>query len=1186
MAEKQGSVMKIMDGNEAAAYVAYRVTEVSAIYPITPSTTMGELADQWSTQGVKNIWGTVPQVLEMQSEGGAAGVLHGALQTGALATTFTASQGLLLMIPNMFKIAGELNSVVIHVAARALACQGLSIFGDHSDVMSVRETGFALLASGSVQEAHDFALIAHAATLKARVPFVHFFDGFRVSHEFNKINCLSDEQIRAMIDEELVLAHRSRALSPEHPVIRGTAQNPDIYFQAREAVNPYYAKVPGIVEEYLERFEKISGRRYHIMEYYGASDAERIVVMIGSGSYAVKQAVDKLQAAGEKIGLVTIHLYRPFDVDFFIHLLPKTVKKIAILDRVKEPGSLGEPLYQDVVTALNEAHSAGKLTFGMPQIIGGRYGLSSKEFTPAMAKGIFDHLNEIHPKAHFTVGINDDVSDTSISYDPRFTVRRFEEKNFVFYGLGSDGTVGANKNTIKIIGNGTSLFVQGYFVYDSRKAGAKTTSHLRFSKEPICAPYLIDEADFVGCHQFGFVESEQMLANLKKGGIVLLNSPYGKNEVWDHLPRVFEERLLAKNAKFYVIDAYKVARATGMGARINTIMQTCFFAISGILPRDEAIDKIKESIVKTYKRKGEEVIQRNFAAVDQTLANLFEVTLPTAVSAKAHELAPIVSAKAPEFVQKLTATIMAEKGESLPVSALPVDGTYPTATTKWEKRNIAQQVAEWDPELCLQCGQCTMICPHGVLRAKHLTAEEAAKAPVSFKTVPCKAKEFAGDVFHLQVYVEDCTGCGLCHKFCPAIKKDETGKKAIMITDKAPRLETERANIAFFESLPYADKATLTGALPRNMQYLMPYFEFSSACAGCGETSYIKLVSQLFGDRMVVANATGCSSIYGGNLPTTPWTCDSEGYGPAWSNSLFEDNAEFGCGYRLSEDKQRELALEMLDGLARELNSTLVDELRVNVNADDPAAYRAQRKRIAELRKELATLNDPRAKHLSLLAEHLVKRSVWIIGGDGWAYDIGYGGLDHVLASDRNVNVLVLDTEVYSNTGGQASKSTPRAAVAKFATSGKSTARKDLGIIAMTYAGVYVAQISIAANPIQAIKAMQEAERFNGPSLVIAYSHCVAHGYNLSSGIEQQRLAVSCGFWPLYRRNPDLAREGKNPFILDSKTSTVAVKDYIYNEPRFKSLLAQQPERAAELLKELEGDVKRRLNYLTKLAEI
>jgi pyruvate:ferredoxin (flavodoxin) oxidoreductase, homodimeric len=1179
--------MKIMDGNEAAAHIAYKVTEINVIYPITPSTPMGEFADQWAAEGMKNIWGTVPQVIEMQSESGAVGALHGALQTGALATTYTASQGLLLMLPNMYKISGELTATVIHVASRSLAAQALSIFGDHGDVMGVRDTGFAMLASGGVQEAHDLALIAHAVTLEARVPFLHFFEGFRVSHEINKIETITDEQIREMIDESLVLEHRQRALNPDHPCVRGTSQNPDVYFQGREVGNSFYAKTPALVEKYMDKFAKLSGRQYRLMQYYGDPAAERVIVIIGSGAKTVINAVNRLVAQGEKIGVVQIYLYRPFSVAHFIQTLPISVKSIAVLDRTKEAGSAGEPLYQDILTAVSETFSLGKSPFknGYPKIVGGRYGLSSKEFTPAMVKAVFDELKKDSPKNHFTIGINDDVTNNSLVYDANFMIMDDQQKCAVFYGLGSDGTVGANKNTIKIIGDETDLYVQGYFVYDSKKSGSKTVSHLRFSPKIISAPYLVMVADFIGCHQFNFINSKTMLDNAALGGTFLLNSPFGPNEIWDHLPRVVAEKIIAKKLKFYVIDAYKVATATGMGSRINTIMQTCYFAISGILPREEAINKIKDAIVKTYKRKGEEVIKQNFAAVDQTLANLFEVKVPDKVSPQSYELSPTISPKAPEFMQKITAMLMEDQGDKLPVSALPIDGTYPSGTAKWEKRNVAAVVSEWNSELCVQCGQCSLICPHGVIRAKHCSIENLANAPTSFKTAKCRAKEFANDQFRLQIYVEDCTGCGLCHEVCPVVSKEDRNIRAIMLTPKAPRLEAERKNIDFFETIPYSDRREVDSANVRGVQYLQTYFEFSGACAGCGETPYVKLISQLFGDRMLVANATGCSSIYGGNLPTTPWAFDSAGRGPAWSNSLFEDNAEFGYGFRLSEDKQQELGLELLKVFADQIGHDLVDAMVQGVKENDEKSIFAQRHRIAELKVKLSQIKDPRAKHLHALAKHFIRKSIWLMGGDGWAYDIGFGGLDHVLASDRNVNILVLDTEVYSNTGGQASKATPRGAVAKFAAAGKSSARKDLGMMAMTYGSAYVAQISLGANPTQAVRAIIEAENYAGPSLIIAYSHCIAHGYNLRNGVDQQKLAVNSGFWPLYRYHPDRIKQNLNPFQLDSKEPAVSVRDYIYNEARFKSLVSQHPERAEELLKQLQEDVNRKWKTYADMAK-
>lgn len=1170
-----GSNKKIMDGNEAVAHIAYRVTEISVIYPITPSSTMGELSEQWSSQSLKNIWNTVPQVVEMQSEAGAAGALHGALQAGSLATTFSASQGLLLMLPNMYKIAAELIPTVIHVAARSLATHALSIFGDHSDVMAARDTGFAMLASGSVQEAHDMALISHAVTLESRIPMLHFFEGFRVSHEINKIECISDEHIRDMIDENLVIEHRRRGLTPDKPVVRGTSQNPDVYFQGREVSNQIYNQIPGLVKKQMDKFAKLTGRKYSLMSYYGASDASRIIVIIGSAAKAVKKAIDSLNEKGEKLGVIQVYLYRPFSVSQFIKILPKTVEAIAVLDRTKEPGSLGEPLYQDVLTAIAEEFGNDRLNLenGYPKIIGGRYGLSSKEFTPAMAKAVFDELKKDDSKNHFAIGIIDDVTNNSVDYEHSFIIKNPKQTSAIFYGLGSDGTVGANKNTIKIIGKETDLYAQGYFVYDSKKSGSKTVSHLRFSPEPIEAPYLIDSADFVACHQPGFIESYTMLDNMAEGGTFLLNTPFDPDQIWDNLPKNIAEKILAKKLKFYVIDAYKVATDTGMGGRINTIMQTCFFAISGILPLEEAINKIKETINQTYQRKGEDIVNKNYAAVDRALANLFEVKIPSKVSEKSHGLKSIVSPKAPDFVQKITAVIMDDRGDELPVSAFPVGADYPSGTTKWEKRNISNYVSQWDEKLCIQCGQCSLICPHSVIRAKHFSKDKLKSAPESFKTAPCKLKEFSDDRFRLQIYLEDCTGCGLCNVVCPAKSKENPSVKAIMITEKASRLEDERKNIEFFETLSSADRSMVDHGNARGVQYLEPCFEFSSACAGCGETPYIKLVTQLFGNRMLVANATGCSSIYGGNLPTTPWTVDSSGKGPAWSNSLFEDNAEFGFGFKLSDEKKQELAVELLNFFKEKIGVELVNDILDGIGKSEEIEIYEQRKRITELKSKLEKIEDHRARHLYAISEHLVKRSIWIIGGDGWAYDIGYGGLDHVIATDKNINILVLDTEVYSNTGGQASKATPIAAIAKFVSSGKSTMRKDLGRMASVYGHVYVAQIAIGANPVHAIKAIREAEAYDGPSLVIAYSHCISHGYNLIDGVAQQKLAVNSGYWPLYRYNPDRSKQGLNPMQIDSRDPSIPVKDFAYNEPRFKALLKQDPMRAKELMEHLQKQI-------------
>ena len=1174
-----------LDGNEAVARVAHKLNEVIAIYPITPSTPMGELADAWSAQGKANLWGTVPLVVEMQAEGGAAGAVHGALQTGSLTTTFTASQGLLLMIPNMYKIAGELTSTVFHVAARSVAAQALSIFGDHTDVMATRSTGFALLSSGSIQEAHDFAAIAQAATLEARVPFLHFFEGFRVSHEINKVELLDDEDLRAMIDDALVQAHRARGLSPEHPFIRGTAQNPDVFFQARESVNPYYIQTPAITQKAMDRFAEVTGRQYHLFDYVGAPDAERVVVLMGSGAHTAAETAKYLAAQGEKVGAVLVRLYRPFDARALLKAMPKTVKVIAALDRTKEPGAAGEPLYQDVLTAVSEAAMHGELPFAQfPQVIGGRYGLSSKEFTPGMVKGLFEEMKKERPKNHFTVGIYDDVTNTSIEYDPSFSIEDPQAVRAIFYGLGSDGTVGANKNSIKIIGEETDNFAQGYFVYDSKKSGAMTISHLRFGPNPIDAPYLIEPhtANFVACHQFTFVEKFDILQYAQPNGIFLLNSIYGPDEVWDHLPREMQKDIIEKKLRFYVIDAYSVAKDTDMGARINTIMQTCFFAISGVLPREQAIEHIKKAIRKTYGKRGEVVVQRNFNAVDQSLAHLHEVKVPDKVTSTFTRKPPVPE-EAPEFVREVLGKMIERKGDELPVSALPADGTYPSGTTQWEKRNISLEIPQWEPDLCIQCGKCVFVCPHAVIRQKIFDPAELENAPDTFLSLDAKFKEFPGMKYTISVAPEDCTGCGLCVEACPAKDKSQAGRKAINMVPQPPIREREKVNWEFFLSLPEVDRTKFSFGTIKNSQLLEPLFEFSGACPGCGETPYLKLLTQLFGDRAIVANATGCSSIYGGNLPTTPWAVNKDGRGPAWSNSLFEDNAEFGLGMRLTVDKQTEYARELLPHFAGVVGDELVDDL-LNADQSTEAGIQAQRERVALLKQRLQGIDDPKARDLLSLADMLVKRSVWIVGGDGWAYDIGYGGLDHVLASGRNVNVLVMDTQVYSNTGGQSSKATPRAAVAKFAAKGKDLPRKDLGLMAMSYGYVYVAQIAMGASDTQTLKAFLEAEAYDGPSLIIAYSHCIAHGYDLRYGLNQQKLLVQSGLWPLYRYNPTLVQKGKNPLKLDSRDPKVGVEKFAYNETRFRMLTQTDEKRAEELMKLAQQDAITRWNLYKQMA--
>jgi len=1166
-----------IDGNEAAAYVAHKINEVIAIYPITPSSNMGEWADQWSAEGQPNIWGTVPTVVEMQSEGGAAGALHGALQAGSLSTTFTASQGLLLMIPNMYKIAGELTPTVFHIAARAIAAQALSIFGDHSDVMAARSTGFAILSSNSVQEVMDFALISQAASLESRIPFLHFFDGFRTSHEVAKIEQLSREDLRTLIDQKLVDAHRTRALSPDRPVIRGTAQNPDVFFQAREAVNPFYLAVPTIVQNAMDKFAEVVGRQYKLFDYVGSPDAERVIVMMGSGAEVAHEAVEYMNARGENVGLLKVRLFRPFAVENFLASLPASVKSIAVLDRCKEAGAVGEPLYCEVVTALAEMGVAKK-------VVGGRYGLSSKEFTPAMVKGVFDQLSGKQPKNHFTVGIKDDVTHTSVDYDPEYSTEEPGTVRALFYGLGADGTVGANKNSIKIIGEETDNFAQGYFVYDSKKSGSITTSHLRFGPKPIRSSYLITKANFVACHQFVFLEKIDMLKVAEPGATFLLNSPFPHDQVWDKLPRLVQKQIIEKKLKFYVIDGYEVAKKTGMGGRINTIMQTCFFAISGVLPREEAIAAIKYAIKKTYGKRGESVVQKNYAAVDATLGELFEVQVPDKVTAL-FDIRPPVPAAAPDFVQKVTAEIIAGRGDELPVSAMPIDGTFPTATAQWERRNIALEIPVWDESLCIQCGKCVLVCPHAVIRAKVYDESVLAGAPPTFKSTAARWKDMKDRKFTLQVAPEDCTGCTLCVEVCPAKSKSEVKHKAINMSPQLPLREPEAANWDFFLGIPETDRTVLSPTQVKDVQLLRPLFEFSGACTGCGETPYLKLVTQLFGDRMLVGNATGCSSIYSGNLPTTPYCSNAEGRGPTWSNSLFEDNAEFGLGMRLAVDKQNEYARELVWRLNATIGENLAQAI-LGADQSSEAGIFAQRERVKELRAKLAGVDSADALDLVALADSLVKKSVWIVGGDGWAYDIGYGGLDHVLASGRNVNVLVLDTEVYSNTGGQASKSTPRGAVAKFAAGGKPVGKKDLAMMAVMYGSVYVARVAMGSSDMHTVKAFLEAEAWNGPSLIIAYSHCIAHGYDLSKGLDQQKLAVNSGYWPLFRYNPALAAEGKNPFQLDSRPPSISLKDYVYNETRYTMLAKSNPDSAKKLLELAQQDVATRWKLYADMAAL
>jgi len=1154
--------MVTIDGNEATAYVAHKINEVIAIYPITPSSSMGELADAWSAAGRRNIWGTIPRVVEMQSEGGASGAVHGALQAGALTCTFTASQGLLLMIPNMFKIAGELTSTVFHVSARTIATHALSIFGDHGDVMSTRQTGWAMLASGSVQECMDHALIAYAATLNSRIPFMHFFDGFRTSSEVQKVEQLTQEDIRAMLDLEKVEEHRRRGLNPDRPVLRGSAQNPDVFFQSRERINPFYDACPDIVQRAMDDFANLTGRSYRLFDYVGDPEAERVIVIMGSGAEAAHEAVEALAKRGEKVGLIKVRLYRPFSGENLLAALPRSVKRIAVLDRSKEPGSQGEPLYHDVLSSVAEAHAAGRMPLdAVPIVVGGRYGLSSKEFTPAMVKGVLDELRSDRPMNQFAVGVVDDLTGRYIDYDESWTVENEGIISSVFFGLGSDGTVGANKNSIKIIGEETDNWAQGYFVYDSKKSGSTTTSHLRFGKRPIRSSYLIHDADFVAGHQANFVEIFDMTELLKPGGILLLNSQAGTEGVWKTLSEKAQKDILNKKLKVYAIDAYAVARDTGMGRRINTIMQTCFFAISGVLPKDEAITQIKKSIEKTYGKRGEKVVQQNYAAVDRALDALYEVAIPEDVGSDVklgHEISP----DAPEFVRKVTAEIIAGRGDKLPVSAMPEDGTFPTDTARWEKRSIALEIPVWDADICIQCNKCALICPHAVIRPKIYELSRLEGAPASFKHVEAKGKEFKDMRYSLQVAPEDCTGCSLCVEYCPAHNKQNPELKAINMAPQPPLRRQEAENWDFFLKLPDPDRDIVKHTQVKGSQFLRPLFEFSGACPGCGETPYVKLASQLFGDRMVVANATGCSSIYGGNLPTTPWAVDSEGRGPAWSNSLFEDNAEFGLGFRLSFDKQKEMAEELVRKLSGEIGDELVDAI-LNAPQRDEDGISAQRERVAKLKRKLRDKSgNEQALRLVDMADNLVRRSVWIMGGDGWAYDIGYGGLDHVLGSGQDVNVLVLDTEVYSNTGGQMSKATPRGAVAKFAAAGRPARKKDLGMMAMRYGNVYVGQISMGASDAQTVKTFNEAEAYTGPSLIIAYSPCIAHGMDMSKTAEHMKMAVQSGHWPIYRYNPDLIHEGKNPMNLDSKEPSVPLRDFLMSETRFSQLAKSHPEEA------------------------
>jgi len=1176
-----------VDGNTAAAAVAYSLSELVTLYPITPSSPMGELADAWASSGRTNLWGMVPRVVEMQSEGGAAGALHGALQTGALATTFTSSQGLLLMLPNMFKIAGELTSAVIHVAARSVATHALSIFGDHSDVMAARTTGFAMLASSSVQEAQDLAVVAHLATLQTRVPFLHFFDGFRTSHEMNRVAMLEPDDLRALVDDADVLAHRERGLTPQHPVLRGSAQNPDVFFQSREAVNPFYDAVPAAVRDAMDRLAERTGRVHRLVEYDGHPQADRVIVIMGSGAGAVQETVEELNRRGERVGVLTVKLYRPFPAAELVAALPPSVRRVAVLDRTKEPGAHGEPLFLDVIATLAEAATSGLRDTGvLPRVTGGRYGLSSKEFTPAMVKGIFDELGSDAPRPRFTVGIVDDVTHLSVRPDRDFELPTPEgEFQAVFYGLGSDGTVGANKNTVKIVSEHSDLHAQGYFVYDSKKAGAMTVSHLRFSREPIRSTYLIDRADLVACHQFGFLFAQDVLAVAKPGATVLLNAPYPPEEVWDVLPEQVQRAIIEKNLKVHVIDAHRLAGELGLRGRINTVMQPCFFALSEILPQEQAIDAVRSAVEKTYGRRGRQVVERNLSAVDRSLAELHELVVPEAVTSTT-PLRAVVPPGAPDFVTRVTARILAGEGDLLPVSALPVDGTFPTGTTRYEKRALAQELPIWDPNICIDCGKCAIVCPHNAMGMKVLSPDDLDGAPDTFASKPFNSRDLATPhLLSIQVAPDDCTGCGVCVEQCPAISKNVVGHKALNMQPVTEHRDHERSNYAFFETIPLLDRELLPHDTIKGSQVLQPLFEFSSACEGCGETPYLRLLTQLFGDRMIVANATGCSSIYGGNLPTTPWSRNADGRGPAWSNSLFEDNAEFGLGMRLGKEQGKATAQALLGSFADAVGPELAREI-LDADQSDEAGVRAQRERVTRLRERLDTLEaDATTRHLSSLADDLVRSDVWIIGGDGWAYDIGYGGLDHVLASGENVNVLVLDTEVYSNTGGQASKATPRGAVAKFATAGKETPKKDLGALAMQYGNVYVAQIALGANEVQTVRALCEAAAWPGPSLVLAYSTCIAHGIDMKNSMTHMRDAVKSGHWPLFRFHPGPAEDTK-PFRLDSRKPAMALSEFARVEARFAMLERSDPERAHHLMALAQSDVDERWRYYEQLAGV